>query len=115
MSAVRIFRGEARTRAVTVDGQPLPLHLELRKASPTGHEWGYGGSGPAQLALAILAECIDDDEEAVRLHQDFKWEWIAQLEQHESWEIRSDDVRAWVGRRQADKAHAGISEPGALR
>jgi len=28
--------------------------LQLRKHSPDGFEWSYGGSGPAQLALAIL-------------------------------------------------------------
>src|SRR5262245_22144387 len=35
---------------------PLPLCLELRNHSPTGFEWGYGGSGPAQLALALLVD-----------------------------------------------------------
>ena len=43
---------------VTVcDGQksePLPLRLDLFNHSPTGFSWGYGGSGPAQLALARL-------------------------------------------------------------
>ena len=43
---------------VTEDGRqyPLPLRLEIRNHSPTGFEWGFGGSGPAQLALAILAD-----------------------------------------------------------
>ncbi len=40
---------------VTVDGEPLPLRLDLYNHSPTGFEWAYNGSGPAQLALAILA------------------------------------------------------------
>jgi len=44
----------------------------LRNHSPTGFEWGYGGSGPAQLALAILAEHLGDDHAALRLYQDFK-------------------------------------------
>jgi Family of unknown function (DUF6166) len=35
---------------------PLPLHLEIRNHSPTGFGWGYRGSGPAQLALALLAD-----------------------------------------------------------
>src|SRR5262245_1194599 len=34
----------------------LPARLDLRSHSPTGFEWGYGGSGPAQLALALLAD-----------------------------------------------------------
>ena len=41
----------------------LRLRLDLFNHSPTGFEWGYGGSGLAQLALAILAE----DQKAVRL------------------------------------------------
>ena len=32
----------------------LPLCLNIRNHSPTGFAWGYGGSGPAQLSLAIL-------------------------------------------------------------
>jgi hypothetical protein len=27
----------------------LPMRLELANHSPTGFEWGYGGSGSAQL------------------------------------------------------------------
>ena len=58
---------------VTVcDGQksePLPLRLDLFNHSPTGFSWGYGGSGPAQLALALLADALGDDDRAVRLHQ----------------------------------------------
>ena len=34
---------------------------------------GYGGSGPVQLALAILAEHLGDNGMAVCLHQAFKW------------------------------------------
>ena len=44
--------------AVTVHGlgrnQPLPLFLEVENHSPTGFEWGYGGSGPSQLSLALV-------------------------------------------------------------
>ena len=40
---------------VTVDGKPLGPRLDLFNHSPTGFEWGYFGSGPAQLALAIVA------------------------------------------------------------
>jgi hypothetical protein len=37
---------------------PLPIRLDLRNHSPTGFEWGYRGSGAAQLSLAILADYI---------------------------------------------------------
>ena len=45
---------------VTVDGQPLALGLEVRNHSPKGFQWGYGGSGPAQLALAKLLTVADE-------------------------------------------------------
>jgi hypothetical protein len=48
--------------------RPLPMRLDLWNHSPTGFEFGYGGSGPAQLALAILADCCGD-ELAVTYHQ----------------------------------------------
>jgi hypothetical protein len=35
---------------------PLPLYAQIRNHSPSGFEFGYNGSGPAQLALAILAD-----------------------------------------------------------
>src|SRR5580700_1453707 len=62
----------------TVNGSPLPLRLDLWNHSPTGFEFGYGGSGPAQLALAILADCCGD-ERAVTFHQTFKRAVIARL------------------------------------
>jgi hypothetical protein len=62
----------------TVNGRPLSLRLDLWNHSPTGFEFGYGGSGPAQLALAILADCCGD-ELAVTFHQPFKWAVIARF------------------------------------
>jgi hypothetical protein len=40
-----------------------PRH-DSRNHSPTGFEWGYSGSGPAQLALALAADVLGDDERA---------------------------------------------------
>jgi Family of unknown function (DUF6166) len=51
----RIVRTEEGV-AATVNGRPLPLRTEIVNHSPTGFEFGYGGSGPAQLAVAILAD-----------------------------------------------------------
>jgi hypothetical protein len=48
--------------APPIGAEPLALRLELARHSPTGFEWGYGGSGPAQLSLAILADRWRDDD-----------------------------------------------------
>jgi len=38
---------------------------------------GYEGQGPAQLALALLADCLGQDGVALRLHPEFKWAIVA--------------------------------------
>ncbi|HZU23579.1 MAG TPA: DUF6166 domain-containing protein, partial [Terriglobales bacterium] len=57
----------------------LPLCLHVRDHSPTGFEWGYAGSGPSQLALALCCDALSDNERAARVYQDFKFAFIAQL------------------------------------
>ena len=85
---------------VTVcDGQksePLPLRLDLFNHSPTGFSWGYGGSGPAQLALALRADALGDDDLAVRLHQFFKSRVVACWPEGERWWITADQIAAVV-------------------
>lgn len=43
---------------------------------------GYGGSGPAQLALAIMLEVLSD-EQAQKYYQRFKWRYLAKPEYQE--------------------------------
>ncbi len=97
---MKIYRGR-RTETgcvVTVDGHDLPPRLDLFNHSPTGFEWGYHGSGPAQLALALLADATGDDKLALRLYQDFKRDTIANYSQSEfdDWQLTQDWIRAWV-------------------
>ena len=62
--------------------------------SPDGFAWGYSGSGPAQLALAILLAAGLDEQVAVDLHQDFKREHIAAIERASF--VLEVDVEAWA-------------------
>jgi hypothetical protein len=43
--------------------------------SPDGFNHGYGGSGPSQLALAIILKITGDAGK----YQDFKWDVIATI------------------------------------
>jgi hypothetical protein len=70
----------------------LRLRLDLSNHSPTGFEWGYGGSGPAQLALAILADALGDDKAALRLHQRYKFMVIGALPRDKPWLITHKQV-----------------------
>ena len=51
--SVSIFEGK---RHKFVRELTPALSHGIRNHSSSGFEWGYGGSGPAQLALAILAD-----------------------------------------------------------
>ena len=76
---------------VTVNGKPLPLGLEVWNHSPTGLEWGYAGSGPAQLALALLLDHLRDRRRAVESHQRFKFAVVARLPR-DGWELTSTEI-----------------------
>lgn len=89
-------RREAHGTIVTVNRRPLNPRLDLWNHSPTGFEWGYGGSGPAQLALALLADHLDDDEQAVALHQDFKRAVVAKLDRR-AWTLTSEQIEQTLG------------------
>ena len=78
---------------VTVDGRPLNPRHDLHGHSPNGFEWGFGGSGPAQLALAILADHLADDEKALAIYQSFKVNVVADLSE-KGWTLSSDEVQA---------------------
>lgn len=100
----------------------LDSRTDLFNHSPTGFEWGYGGSGPAQLALAILAHHLKHnpsdleilraagvdidpdvfeqdprlsaaDRAAVKLHQRFKFAVVANLHRERGWLIDTGVVR----------------------
>jgi hypothetical protein len=66
--------------------------LKVRRHSPTGFNWSYGGSGPAQLALAILLDLYPDrgTQWAESIYQEFKFKVIAQLS--DSWTLTSEEI-----------------------
>ncbi|HDL19915.1 MAG TPA: hypothetical protein ENH30_01420 [Nitrospirae bacterium] len=87
--------GEIKTGRVLIDGIELKpkYSLKIRNHSPTGFSWGYAGSGPAQLALAIMLEYLPP-EKATLLYQDFKAEVIANIQGDFSIDI--DTVIGWI-------------------
>lgn len=76
-------------------GYMLPPRNDLMNHSPDGFNWGYGGSGPAQLALAILADALGDDRQALRHYQSFKRKVIAPMD-GERFSLSEEDVRTAV-------------------
>jgi hypothetical protein len=62
--------------------------------SPTGFEWGYGGSGPADFAWNILSIFIGQ-KEAEKYYQKFKFEFIATLPR-EGGTIPRELILEWI-------------------
>lgn len=77
---------------VTVDGRALPPRYDLKRLSPAGFEWTYEGAGPAQLALALLADHFGDDAKALALYDRFMRKVVAELDN--SWELSSAGIEA---------------------
>lgn len=80
---------------VTVNGKQLNPRHDLSNHSPDGFEWGYEGSGPSQLSLAILAYELQDDNKAASLYQEFKRKTVANY-QADSWTLDSIRIAAIV-------------------
>jgi hypothetical protein len=75
---------------VTVDGKPLAPRHDLKMLSRAGFEWTYEGAGPAQLALALLADHLGDDQKALQHHEAFMSAVIADLDN--AWRLTSADI-----------------------
>ena len=81
---------------VTYEGKLHRLNprLDIWNKSPTGFEWGYGGSGPAQLAIALLADAYDD-KIATQYFQNFKRDVVSTFSK-DRWELTEDEIKETV-------------------
>lgn len=110
--------GDCRIRVVENNASRLLEHYGLH--SPSGFAWGYGGSGPGETALNILADFFGEHEtftlkalktshkaqykfhpfrhtaDGELLYQVFKRQVIAGFDQHQSWRYTENDLRAWL-------------------
>jgi len=82
-------------------------------------EWGYGGSGPADLALSILARYFKERyvntayfkkyprraSQACKYYQLFKWDFVAKWEKKERM-ITSDEIAIWLQKQNQQNATA---------
>ena len=101
MRVYRGIRGADGTAQVQVVETDRPERLlaprtDLFKRSATGLDWGYTGNGPAQCAVAVLADALGDDLRAVRVHRGFHFYIIAALPRHLPWQLTNAEVMALV-------------------
>ncbi|WP_255199028.1 DUF6166 domain-containing protein [Halorarius litoreus] len=102
-----------------VDGTPVVLNLTaherlspnrslgLVRHSPTGFDWGYTGSGPAQLACALLLDYTDNETVAQQHYIQFRDDVVSQLEcsgPANCWHLTGDDIEAALTEFEEDRA-----------
>jgi hypothetical protein len=91
---MKIYEGERGLSGavVTVNGVPLPPKFEVKVFSKMGFEWTYAGPGPRQLALALLADHLADDEKALALSEPFMKAVVAHLDN--AWRLDGTEIDA---------------------
>ena len=86
---------------VLEDGKLLPYERLRHKErhSPTGMNWGYGGSGPSDMALSILWDiyldnnCLDEDL-IEKLYGVFVNDYVQYW--GDNWQITEEEIKRWV-------------------
>jgi hypothetical protein len=110
------------TIIMSADGElwaNVPLYLDEVNHSPTGFEWGYSGSGPAQLSYAILRTYFEiacgyterfAKMKAERLYFTFKEDFVSKWSANE-WAIDSEDIAIWLTKYNEKRILKGESVP----
>lgn len=96
---------------VEVDGESQPL----RHVGGHSHafNWGYGGSGPCDLAISIVEDAVERGilPPQARAHvTDFKWGVVAHLPDR-GWQITEDHLRRWWQRVSSGMVAEAAADP----
>jgi hypothetical protein len=97
IKAIKDFKEDIAC-SLDANGRHVNIRQRIVRHSPTGFAWGYGGSGPTDLALNILSVFIGQ-EAAESLYQDFKREFIASMPK-EGGTIPREKILNWVKEKQ---------------
>lgn len=78
-------------------GRATNVPHRIVRHSPTGLAWGYGGSGPADTALNILALHLPR-KTAERYYQTFKFDVVASIPWNDTsrQELPAEQVEDWI-------------------
>lgn len=95
--------------AIVADGDAIRKLATTKQYGP-GVSWGYHGSGPAGLALAMLVDALDlnaDDEwiihDVIGAHfQSFKDDVIARHDKDHGWAMARREITEWLKKHAPD-------------
>jgi hypothetical protein len=91
---MKVYEGERGLAGalVTVNGAPLAQRMDLHRFNRTGFDWTYVGAAPRQLALALLADHLGDDQRALALCEAFTEAVVQHLDN--AWRLTSAEIEA---------------------
>jgi hypothetical protein len=97
LRSLKMIKGNKESGAVYIGDKRLPEwpSQALVNHSPDGFSWGYGGSGPAQFALALILRFTDSEQKALKYYQKFKSDVVARLYQ-DDFEMEESVVTDWI-------------------
>ena len=93
--AMKFYEGKRlhEQTVVTVDDCSLKPRFDLCLFDFNGFEWGYESSGTMQLSLALLADHLNNDKQAVSSCGAFARALVAKLPD-EGWRLSSEQIEA---------------------
>lgn len=83
--------------------------FHVKKHSPTGMSWGFGGSGPADCAYTICLLLLTPAE-AERRYQQFKWDFVARWPKDCAEFEVVIDWEEWLLKQRANDNPFGLAE-----
>lgn len=78
----------------------LQVSLKIRNHSPTGFNWGYGGSGPHQLAIGILYDFTGDQYLTETLSHWFCVDFVSRW--GDKWELDGQTLHDWIEKKKSE-------------
>jgi len=81
---------------IVISGENKYSLRHILRHSPDGFQWGYGGSGPAELARCILIDLLGMKKNSLinGIYQEFKRKFIEAAS--DDLMIREEDIRKWL-------------------
>lgn len=105
--------GQPVYKKLLPDGEPTELSpvpsQKLNNHSPDGFQWNYSGSGPAQLALALLLDATTDPAVSLAYHQQFKWDKVSGWD-YDEWSITRSEILLWIEQQKQTELEAMINK-----
>lgn len=81
---------------VVEDGRVTMLQHHVHH-SPDGYAWGYGGSGPSELAKDLLWD-LQGKEPHPRIYHAFKNDVVARWPKDGPWVLSEAQIFEWLGK-----------------